>query len=177
MGFQEVKPTKICELIQENDYILFECQSTFIIQQFIKVTSEVFFLVYGSLASVTLWGFLPDQNLEWQWFFSYSLSYLINLRKVIAFQFFSSFILMEGQRWLLLSFLYTGLETRYQVYFSWIWAKEFFFYSLILHAKYIFDLICVGMFVLWNGSHFQVYDFIVIIFPKMDLIEAKVFGI
>lgn len=45
-GFQKVKPTKICELMQENDYILFECQSTFILQQFIKVTSEVFFLVY-----------------------------------------------------------------------------------------------------------------------------------
>lgn len=45
-GFQKVKPTKICELMQENDYILFECQSTSILQQFIKVISEVFFLVY-----------------------------------------------------------------------------------------------------------------------------------
>lgn len=66
MGFQEVKPTKMCELMQENDYILFGCQSTFIHQQFIKVISEVFLLVYGSLASVTLQVFLSVQNSEWQ---------------------------------------------------------------------------------------------------------------
>lgn len=47
--------------------------------------------IYGSLASVTIWVFLPDQNLEWQWFFSASLSCLISLRKVTAFQFFLAF--------------------------------------------------------------------------------------